>query len=74
MNAEGTVFIVDDNKDFRASLCALVETAGWTAKAYGSAEDFLRAYDAKDPGCLVLDIRMPGILMSSTRHPASLGS
>jgi len=61
VNAEGTVFIVDDNKDFRTSLCALVESAGWRAKAYGSAEEFLRAYDAKDPGCLVLDLRMPGM-------------
>jgi len=61
VNAEGTVFIVDDNKDFRTSLCALIETAGWAAKTYGSAEDFLRTYDAKDPGCLVLDLKMPGM-------------
>ena len=56
-----TVFIVDDNKGMRDAIRWLLETIGLTCETYDSAEDFLAA-DAKDrPGCLVLDIRMPGM-------------
>ncbi len=61
MNTEGTVFIVDDNKDFRESLCALMESAGLAAETYINAQDFLDNYDTTDSGCLLLDIRMPGM-------------
>lgn len=61
MNTRNTVFIVDDNEDFRESLCALMEAAGLPAESYASAQDFLDNYDTADPGCLVLDIKMPGM-------------
>lgn len=61
MNAEGTVFIVDDNKDFRESLCALMESAGLAAETFVNAQDFLDNHDSTDSGCLVLDIKMPGM-------------
>ena len=59
--AKPTVFVVDDDHAVRDSLQVLFKTAGIESKAYGSADAFLSAYDPKQPGCLVLDVRMPGM-------------
>jgi two-component system, LuxR family, response regulator FixJ len=56
-----TVFIVDDDEAIRSSLKLLLKTLGLPAIAYGSAQEFLAAFDPQRPGCLVLDIRMPGM-------------
>jgi two-component system response regulator FixJ len=56
-----TVFIVDDDEAVRASLRLLLKSVGIAAQAYGSAQEFLAGYDPGRPGCLVLDIRMPGM-------------
>ena len=61
MGAEPTVFIVDDDEAVRDSLSWLMRSVGLSAKAYGSAREFLDGYDLKQPGCLILDIRMPGM-------------
>ncbi len=56
-----TVFIVDDDEAVRFAISMLVETCGWEARAYGSAEEFLEANGGShEPGCLVLDLNMPG--------------
>jgi FixJ family two-component response regulator len=55
------VFIVDDDEAVRASLKLLLKSVGIGATALGSAQDFLARHDATQPGCLVLDIRMPGM-------------
>ena len=60
MPAEPTVFVVDDDRAVRESLRWLVESVGLAVRTYGSAQDFLDAYDPRHPGCLVLDVRMPG--------------
>ena len=60
MTAEPTVFVVDDNPGVRKSLQALVEAAGLAVETYASAAEFLEAYDAQRPGCLVLDVRLRG--------------
>ncbi len=60
MSTEATVFVVDDDDAVRQALDLLLESVGLTAQTYASAEDFLQAYDASQPGCLVLDVRMPG--------------
>jgi len=60
MTAEPTVFVVDDNPGVRKSLQALIEAAGLAVETYASAGDFLGAYDAERPGCLVLDVRLRG--------------
>ncbi len=60
MSTEATVFVVDDDEAVRQALELLLESVGLTAQTYASAEDFLQAYDAARPGCLVLDVRMPG--------------
>ncbi len=60
MSTEATVFVVDDDDAVRQALDLLLESVGLSAKTYASAEDFLLDYDAGQPGCLVLDVRMPG--------------
>jgi RNA polymerase sigma factor (sigma-70 family) len=58
---EPTIFIVDDDEVVRDSLSRLMETVSLKAKAFPSAQQFLDAYDHSQPGCLVLDVRMPGM-------------
>ena len=56
-----TVFVVDDDEAVRASLKLLLKTLGLPAQTYASAQEFLATFDARRSGCLVLDIRMPGM-------------
>lgn len=56
-----TVFVVDDDESVRGSLRFLLRSAGLESRAFGSAQEFLAAYDPSQPGCLVLDVRMPGM-------------
>ena len=60
-NGEPTVFIVDDDDEVRDSLEDLVDSVGLRAEIFASAQEFLAAYDPLRAGCLVLDIRMPGM-------------
>lgn len=53
-----TVFIVDDDEAFRDSVKELLSSVGLAAETFGSALEFLAAYDPARPGCLVLDVRM----------------
>jgi two-component system, LuxR family, response regulator FixJ len=55
------VLVVDDDEAVRGSLKLLLKSAGLTARAYTSAAEFLAAHDDGQPGCLLLDIRMPGM-------------
>ncbi len=55
------VFIVDDDEAIRDSLAWLMRTRGLTARAFGSAEEFLASCRKDACGCLVLDMRMPGM-------------
>lgn len=61
MTPEPCVFVVDDDAAVRDSLRLLVRSVGLQAETYGSATEFLDVYDPARPGCLVLDVRMPGI-------------
>jgi len=58
---ETTTFVVDDDAAVRASLKLLLRSIGLRAETYSSASEFLEAYDAARPGCLILDVRMPGM-------------
>src|SRR5919106_5125112 len=58
---EPTVFIVDDDQAVRDSLAALLETVGLKVETYASGQAFLDAYAPSYPGCLLLDVRMPGM-------------
>jgi two-component system response regulator FixJ len=55
------VHIVDDDEAVCSSLRLLLKSRGMPAVSHGSAEDFLAKYDPEQPGCLVLDVRMPGM-------------
>lgn len=56
-----TVFVVDDNTAVRDAIRWLVEQVGLQVKTYATAQEFLGAYRPGMRGCLVLDIRMPGM-------------
>jgi FixJ family two-component response regulator len=56
-----TVFIVDDDAGVRDSLAMLLELKGFQTRTFPAAEAFLAAYRADSPGCVVLDLRMPGM-------------
>jgi two-component system, LuxR family, response regulator FixJ len=55
------VMVVDDDAGVRNAMRSLLKSVGLTAALYPSAQEFLAAYDPDQPGCLVLDIRMPGM-------------
>ena len=55
------VFIVDDDAAVRNSLRLLVKSIGQTAEVFSGAQEFLATYEPQQPGCLVLDVRMPGM-------------
>jgi FixJ family two-component response regulator len=59
--AEGTVFVVDDDQAVRKSLDMLLKSIDRSVKTFASAQEFLDRYDPQEPGCLVLDVRMPGM-------------
>lgn len=53
------IHVVDDDEMLRRSIVFLLDSVGWEARAYPSAEAFLAQWQPGRPGCLVLDIRMP---------------
>ena len=55
------VFVVDDEAAMRDSLRWLIESTGLRVETYGDAKTFLDAIRSDVPGCLVLDVRMPGL-------------
>ena len=58
---EVNVYIVDDDPDMRNSIKWLLESVNLTVCVFDSAEQFLAAYTGDTPGCLLLDVRMPGM-------------
>jgi two-component system, LuxR family, response regulator FixJ len=56
-----TVYIVDDDNGVRSSIRVLMKSVGLPAVTHASAKEFLETYHPNQPGCLVLDIRMPGM-------------
>ena len=56
-----TVFVVDDDEAVRNSLRFLLKSVGLATRTLASAAEFLETYSPSQPGCLVLDVRMPGM-------------
>ncbi|MEA3178144.1 MAG: hypothetical protein QOI59_1667 [Gammaproteobacteria bacterium] len=56
-----TVYIVDDDDAVRNALRLLLKSVGLAAATVPSAHEFLATYDPQQPGCLILDVRMPGM-------------
>lgn len=61
MNARPMVHVVDDEAAIRDSLVMLLESAGHPARAYADARQFLAEVVPDQPGCVVADVRMPGM-------------
>ena len=60
MAHEPTVFVVDDDPSLRTAVSRLIGSVGLPVRTFGSADDFLTSIDVAQPGCMVLDVRMPG--------------
>jgi len=58
---ENIVFLVDDDDAVRDSVSLLMRSAGLRTREFASAAEFLDAYDGKQAGCLLLDVRMPAM-------------
>lgn len=58
---EKLVYTVDDDSGFRKSLKTLLETSGYTVRDFDNGESFLAEFNENDAGCVILDLRMPGM-------------
>ncbi len=61
MQPEPTVYVVDDDPAVRQSFKWLVGSIGLRVQTFDSAQSFMRDYDPAEAGCLVVDVRMPGM-------------
>jgi FixJ family two-component response regulator len=59
--SEPTVFVIDDDVDVRRSIQGLLKTVGLRSESFGTAEEFLRNKKTDGPGCLILDVSLPGV-------------
>ena len=55
------VYVLDDEPAVVVALARMLQSSGFTVSPYTSAAEFLEAHDAETPGCLVADVRMPGM-------------
>src|SRR5262245_19334683 len=55
------IHVVDDDESFRTAMTRLLRAAGYEVRSYPTAGEFLLTRRADTPGCLVLDVRMPGL-------------
>ena len=58
---DAVIAIVDDDPSAREGLESLVRSAGWRAKTFASAQEFLARADTEAPNCLILDLQLPGL-------------
>jgi FixJ family two-component response regulator len=70
------VAVVDDDESFRAAVQRLLRSASFTVRSFRSAEDFLQGVQQDEFGCLIADIRMPGMSgldlqarLNADKHP-----
>ncbi|WP_298883223.1 response regulator [uncultured Bradyrhizobium sp.] len=61
MPGEAVIHVVEDDLPMRESLLELLNDAGYAVRAYARAEELLARGDDLEPGCIVSDVRMPGI-------------
>jgi two-component system response regulator FixJ len=55
------VHLVDDDDSVRRSVCFMLKTSGFSVKSYASGNELLKDFRKLEPGCILLDIRMPGM-------------
>jgi len=68
LTAAATIHVVDDDEAVRRSLALLLGSFGHATRTYASAEDLLAGLDVLEPGCAVIDIRMPGMDGLALQH------
>jgi FixJ family two-component response regulator len=56
-----TIYVVDDDASFRGAISRLLRAGGYQVQTFGSATEFLQAAREDAPGCLLLDLQMPGL-------------
>jgi FixJ family two-component response regulator len=56
-----TVFVIDDDDNLRASIASLLKSEGLRAETFTSVEEFLSRGRSDGPGCLVIDVKLPGM-------------
>ena len=61
MSTRPLISVVDDDVSVREALQSLLRSVGFTVKVFASAEEFLKSDYLRDTGCLILDVRMPGM-------------
>lgn len=61
MAGAGIIYIVDDDIDVRASIAFVLRTDGLKCRIFPSGDAFIAELDALQPGCILLDVRMPGM-------------
>lgn len=61
MSMDAIVYVVDDDQAMVESLSWIIESVGLKAKTYVRAQDFLEDYNPQQHGCILLDVRMPGM-------------
>lgn len=61
LEADATVFVVDDDESIREALKSLVRSVGLSVETFATAREFLQSRGSDVPGCLVLDVRLPGL-------------
>jgi len=60
-DADSIVFVVDDDSSIREAIAILVKLAGLRVETFGTAQEFLRSKRPDLPGCVVLDVELPGL-------------
>nr|WP_208321374.1 response regulator transcription factor [Thiohalophilus thiocyanatoxydans] len=68
MMKQATIHVVDDDQAVRESIEWLIESVGLNIRTYASANEFLENYTEDSLGCLILDVRMPGISGLDLQH------
>jgi len=61
LNRKTMIYVIDDDASVRTSLIRLLKLEGFTVDAFSSAEDFLSTKTFQHPGCVISDLRMPGL-------------
>lgn len=59
--ASPTIFVVDDDVSFRNAIARLLHAGGYAVQTFASATDFLESFRGCTPGCVLLDMHMPGL-------------
>ena len=74
-DADAVIAIVDDDASVREGLSSLLRAAGLQVETFASGQEFLARPGAEPPGCLVLDLQLPGLrgldLQNSHQHELS---